>query len=162
MHACENLVFYSINGHELIVVWLKVCNKRYSNAAGLHWHRRTQHLTVNDEVPLRFPCSECGQTYGSLRYLKVWYRFSHQYHQRSCFSKVRVDRKVQLRCYCWSSRPNGWFFYVNKNENNNLSNTEAKLKLELELELNNKSKWKSHYCLRGVLFSVIVWLISAG
>lgn len=48
-----------------------VCSKVYTNAAGLHWHRRTQHLTVNDEVPLRFPCTDCGQTYGSLRYLKV-------------------------------------------------------------------------------------------
>ena len=50
---------------------VQVCSKVYSNAAGLHWHRRTQHLTVNDEVPLRFPCTDCGQTYASLRYLKV-------------------------------------------------------------------------------------------
>ena len=53
------------------MIGVQVCSKVYTNAASLHWHRRTQHLTIQDDVPMRFPCADCGQSYGSLRYLKV-------------------------------------------------------------------------------------------
>ena len=78
------LVYSKVYGNEWLVCngcaarctamsdWCKqVCSKTYCNAVGLRWHLRTQHLTVNDEVPMRFPCGDCGQTYGSIRYLKV-------------------------------------------------------------------------------------------